>query len=379
MMRFSPKASLPTGFLASGISCGIRKSKRLDLALFYTWIPAVSACVFTANKIIAAPIKVCKRHLKANRFIHAILVNSGNANCFTAEPGVRDAEVSASCVARALGKGKESILVASTGIIGKRLPVKKIIGGIPTLVDKLSPRGIHQAKSAILTTDSFAKEATVKCLIGGKNITICGVAKGAGMIAPDMATMLAFVLTDACISQRALTLALRSCVAESFNCITVDGCMSTNDSVMVLANGAAGNKKIERGTPLAIFQQALKKVCLELAKAIVRDAEGATKFLRIAVSGARDGEDARKAALFIANSNLLKTAVFGENPNFGRIVAAVGASGINVREQDIHMKVSSLKKRDVSIEVRIGRGVGHAVVYTSDLTPEYIKINAAYN
>jgi len=230
-----------------------------------------------------------------------------------------------------------------------------------------------------MTTDTFTKEATVKFNIGRQTVTICGVAKGAGMIAPNMATILAFILTDANITQSALNKALHICVNDSFNCITVDGCMSTNDSIIVLANDAAGNDTIKPDKHFNLFTRALNIVCLELAKMIVKDAEGATKFIQIRVGQARDFNEAKKVALNIANSNLFKTAMYGKNPNFGRIVAAVGASGIDVKEEYLKIKVSPLNKKEINVDVSVKRGSAFCVVYTSDLTPEYIKINAEYN
>jgi glutamate N-acetyltransferase/amino-acid N-acetyltransferase len=230
-----------------------------------------------------------------------------------------------------------------------------------------------------MTTDTFAKEVTVKFNIGRQIITLCGVAKGAGMIAPNMATMLAFIFTDANITQNAINKALSICVANSFNCITVDGCMSTNDSLMLLANGTSKNPLINQGNRFNSFVKALGIVCLTLAKMIVRDAEGATKFIEVKVTGAKNFADAKKVALSIASSNLFKTAVYGENPNFGRILASIGASGIDLKEKDIKIKVSPLNKKDIFVDASIGKGKFFAVVYTSDLTPEYIKINAGYN
>jgi len=378
-MKVFKIAALPKGFKANGIACGLKKSGKLDLALFYSEIPAKGACKFTTNKIQAAPLKISKKHLGLSRQFQAIIVNSGNANCFTGPAGLRDADETVKAVSRALGLKKESVLINSTGVIGKRLKVAKIKKVIPGLVAGLSKGGINKAKKAIMTTDLFAKEITVKANMGNRVVTISGVAKGAGMIAPNMATMLAFIFTDANISGGALKKALDSCVDNSFNCITVDGCMSTNDSVMALANGAAGNRLIDKGNDFNAFTKALGFVCLGLAKMIVRDGEGASKFIKIKVRGAKNFKEARIAALSIANSNLFKTAMFGENPNFGRIAAAVGASGIDIREEDFGTKVSPLDKKDINVEVFLNRGKAGATVYTSDLTPEYIKINAQYN
>lgn len=378
-MKIYKKAILPKYFKANALACGIKKSGKLDLALFLSGIPSKASCLFTANKILACPIKVSKEHLKEGRFFKGIIVNSGNANSFTGNAGVEDAQEIADNLAGILEIKPQGILVNSTGIIGKRLPLSKILNALPGLVSGLSEEGIHRAKKAIMTTDTYAKEITVKFNTGGRVITICGVAKGAGMIAPDMATMLAFIFTDASITQRALDIALRKSADSSFNCITVDGCMSTNDSVMVLANGAAGNPEIALNKNFKLFLNALNTVCLELAKMIVKDAEGASKFIQICVDKARGFEQARKIAMCIANSNLLKCALYGENPNFGRIVAAVGASGVSLKEEDLRIKVSPLNKKEIYICVSVNRGKDRATVYTSDLTPKYIKINAAYN
>ncbi len=378
-MKIYKKAILPAGFSANGIACGIKKSGKPDLALFYSGIPAKAACKFTVNKIPAAPVVLSKKLLGVNKRFQAIIANSGNANAFTGRVGLKDAEEIAARAAASLNICKSSVLSASTGIIGKRMPLAKIINGISGLVSGLSSKGIDKAKKAIMTTDIFAKEISVKFNIGNKEATICGVAKGSGMVAPTMATMLTFIFTDANIAQGALNKALKLAVDDSFNCITVDGCMSTNDSVMLLANGASGNALIEEGRYFKLFLAALKKVCLKLAEDIVRDGEGATKFIRIEVDKAKNVHQARKAALYIANSNLVKTAVYGENPNFGRVVSAVGASGIDADEKGLKIKLGSLKKKDITIHVSLNKGNGRAVVFTSDLSPEYIKINAAYN
>jgi glutamate N-acetyltransferase/amino-acid N-acetyltransferase len=238
---------------------------------------------------------------------------------------------------------------------------------------------MDKAKRAIMTTDTFTKEITAKINIGNQIITICGIAKGAGMIAPNLATMLVFIFTDAKISQGALNKALEISVDSSFNCITVDGCMSTNDTIIMLANGLAGNDLIDTDRHFNLFIKVLNIVCLELAKLIIKDAEGASKFIRIKVEQARTFSEARKVALSIANSNLFKTAMYGQNQNFGRIISAIGAGDIDIREEDLKIKVSPLNKKNINVNVSIHRGNASAIVYTSDLTPEYIKINAEYN
>lgn len=378
-MKIYKKAILPRGFWANAVACGIKKSKKLDLALFYSDMPAKASCQFTTNRIQAAPIQLDKQYLKSNKNFKAIVVNSGNANCFTGSFGIRDAKETTKVLSKTLKVNKENILVASTGIIGRCLAINKIKEAIPPLVRGLSQKGIDKAKLAIMTTDTFAKEITVKFNIGNRLITICGVAKGAGMIAPNLATMLAFILTDANITRKALNRALDISIENSFDCITIDGCMSTNDSVMMLANGAAKNVLIDSGKNFNLFVKALSLVSLELAKMIIKDAEGATKFIQIKVTGARNFKEAKTVALAIANSNLFKTAMYGENHNFGRIVAGIGASGIDVKEKNLKIKVSPLNKKNIFVDVDIGRGHSSAVIYTSDLTPEYIKINAEYN
>ena len=378
-MKKTLKVILPAGFKANGVASGLKKSGKLDLALIYSEFPALASAKFTTNSIIAAPLIVCKKHLKSAKKFQAVLINSGNANCFTGESGIRDAQATAGYVACQLKIARNSVLVNSTGIIGKKLDVAKIKKAIPGLVRGLSGVGIHKAGKAIMTTDTFVKEAAVRLKLGAKVVRICGIAKGAGMIAPHMATMLCFIMTDANIAKRALSRALSEAVENSFNCITVDGCMSTNDTVLVLANAAAGNKTISGGKDLQIFSNALKSICLDLAKMVVRDAEGATKFIQIDVNQAKDLREAKKVALNIANSVLFKTAVFGGNPNFGRVAAAVGASGIKISEEQLKIKLGSLKGRQVKLAVSLSRGKAKVTVYTSDLTPEYVKINANYN
>ena len=373
------KAILPLKFKANGIACGLKKSGKFDLAMLYSEVPAQACAKFTTSSIIAAPLIVSKEHLKFGKSFQAVIINSGNANCFTGKTGIKDAFLTTEYLARELGIPKRSVLVSSTGIIGKKLNISMIKQGIPDLVSGLSAQGIAKAKKAIMTTDTFAKEVSLDFKIGAKTIHICGIAKGAGMIAPDMATMLCFIMTDAAIKGQALNKALTNAVDKSFNCITIDGCMSTNDTVLVLANGAAGNKIISQGSDLKEFSRALEIICLELAKMVVLDAEGATKFIQIDVTQAKDWVQAKKVALNIANSILFKTAVFGENPNFGRVVAAIGASGQKIKEGKIKVRLGSLKAKQIKLQVSLAQGLAKCTVFTSDLSPEYIKINAAYN
>ncbi|MDD5668525.1 MAG: bifunctional glutamate N-acetyltransferase/amino-acid acetyltransferase ArgJ [Candidatus Omnitrophica bacterium] len=378
-MKIIKKAILPKGFQANGISCGLKRSGGLDLSLMVSSVPAKTACMFTVNTIPAAPVILDKEYYAGNKLFRAIIANSGNANCFTGKKGLKDAQLMSESVAAGLGIKKEEVLVASTGIIGKPLDIEKITRAVPGLITSLSARGIDTAKKAIMTTDTFSKEITARLQIGGQTVTVSGIAKGAGMIAPDMATMFVFLFTDALVSQSALEKALRESVDGSFNRVTVDGCMSTNDTVILMANGLSGNAAITGGKDLRVFTDALNFINLELAKMLVLDGEGASKFIEIKVKNARTVIEAKKVALQIANSNLFKCAMYGENPNFGRIVASVGASGIDIREQDLKIKLGSLKKKKIDVEVRLSRGDAECVVYTSDLTPRYIKINAEYS
>ncbi|MCM8757797.1 MAG: bifunctional glutamate N-acetyltransferase/amino-acid acetyltransferase ArgJ [Candidatus Omnitrophica bacterium] len=378
-MKIYKRIFLPQGFKANGLASGIKKPKRLDLALFYSEIPAKASCLFTLNQIQSASIKVDKQQLKRSKIFRTIIVNSGNANCFTGKEGIKDTKRIISELAKILKIKKEEILVASTGIIGKRLKLRKIIDSLPKLVDGLSYSGIDKAKRAILTTDTFIKEATIEINLNRK-IILSGVAKGAGMIFPNLATMLCFIFTDASLTQRALDTALKIAVENSFNRISVDGCMSTNDTVIILANGLAGNKIIDKGTKyFDIFSKALNRLCSILAELIIRDAEGATKFIKIKVKEAKDVDEAKKIAFTIANSPLFKSALYGENPNLGRIVSAIGSTGIKIDERNLKIKMSSLKKKDIYLEINLKRGRSSTDVLSCDLSPDYIKINAGYN
>jgi len=379
-MKFYARAILPRGFKAGGVASGIKRSGKLDLALFYSEVPCLASGKFTTNSMAAAPVQLDKKTLQSHKVFRAIIANSGNANAYTGVEGVHDARLMAQLAARALSIEDSGVLVASTGIIGRRLPVEKIKKALPGLAAGLSAGGIAKAKQAIKTTDKFTKEITAKFTIGSDTVTVCGIAKGAGMIAPRMATMLVFIFTDAVITQAALDRALGAAVGNSFNCITVDGCMSTNDSVILLANKAAGNSCIDLTRNFTVFLGALQSVCLSLAKMIVRDGEGATKLISISVKGAKTGSDAKKIALTVASSNLFKTAMFASSRNIvGRIVAGVGASGAGVKEKDLSIRYSPLKKKEVDISIGVGKGKGKAVIYTSDLSFEYVKINAEYN
>lgn len=369
----------PIGYKANGISAGIKKSGKPDLALICSDIPAVCVGVFTKNSIKAAPLVVTQEKLKSNR-AQAVIVNSGNANCFTGSFGLLYARKSTELIAKLSGFHKDDVFVASTGIIGKPLPYNKIKAAAPTLVKGLSRTGGTTAARAILTTDKYVKEIAVKIKLGGKIVTIGAIAKGSGMIAPNMATMLGFVTTDAAISAKMLKQALVTATEQSFNSITVDGCMSTNDMVTVMANGLAKNKPItSAGKDFKVFSKALNVVCLDMAKKIVMDAEGRTKFIEVNVTGAKSEAQAKTACFAIANSNLVKTAAYGSNPNWGRVAAAVGSLALPVTEKQLKIKFTSFAKEYIKIFVELNLGKKKATVYTSDLSLDYVRINGRYN
>lgn len=370
----------PKGFKASGLSCGIKRSGKLDLGLIVSDVPAVSTSVFTKNSVKAAPLIVSQKHAR-NSKIQAIVVNSGNANCFTGSFGLIYAQRTTELIGKLLNIPKEDVIVISTGIIGKPLPFKKIQKAAPKLVKKLSVAGSAKIAKSILTTDTKTKEKTITITIGGKKITIAGCAKGSGMIAPNMATMLGFITTDAVISPKMLKAAFKKAIDQSFNRITVDGCMSTNDMVTIMANGLAKNKTISKsGKDFNTFSKALHYVCLDLAKKIVLDGEGATKFIEVNCLGAQNEKQARKVGLAIANSNLVKTAAFGNNPNWGRVAAAVGSLRINkITEKNLQIKFSPFNRKEIHITVDLNIGSAKATVYTSDLSLEYVRINERYN
>lgn len=370
----------PQGFLANGVAAGIKRSGKTDLGIIVSECPSVTAGVFTKSSIVAAPLVVSMKHIKKGRG-QAVLVNSGNANCYTGQSGLKHAQGSTELVAKLLGISPTDVLVTSTGIIGKPLAYHKIVDAAPALIKGLSARGGGKFARAIMTTDLKVKEIAVKVMIGGKKVTIAGCAKGSGMIEPNMATMLGFLTTDAVISLKMLKIALKRATERSFNSITVDGCMSTNDMVTLQASGLAGNKRISaEGGDFKKFYQALEFVCIDLAKKIVVDGEGATKFITINVNGAANEVQARKIAKTIANSALVKTAAFGSNPNWGRVGAAVGSLGIaKINEHNMKIKFSPFDKKEIAIAVYLPLGTARATVYTCDLSYDYVRINGEYN
>lgn len=389
----------PLGFVAAGVHAGLKKAPLLDLALVVSEHEGAMAGVFTNNRCAAAPVLLDRAHLK-HRIGRAIIVNSGNANACTGARGLADAEEMATLVGKRLGTATWTVFVGSTGVIGQPLPMPRIRRHLPTLINRLSRSGGRHAARAIMTTDTKLKEVAVAARIGGRMVTVGGMAKGSGMIHPDMATMLAYFTTDAIIEQPALQRALVSAVNDSFNCISVDGDTSTNDTVLCLANGLAGNTMLEAGSPpLTQFQELLDYACLSLAMQICRDAEGATKVVKIAVTQARNPEEARKVARAVATSSLVKTALFGEDANWGRIMAAVGRSGVLIDPEKIGMAFDEVpivnggaglgasaerriarvvRRKEFTITIALGQGSAMAHVWTNDLSYEYVKINASY-
>ena len=391
--------TVPKGFKAAAYSSGIKKSGKLDLALICADKPVECAGVFTTNKVVAAPVRITESRVRQG-LCQAILVNSGNANACTGNQGLRDARRCGDLVAETLDLAPELVAVSSTGVIGVPLPMHCFEEHVPSLCRMLSHDQFDGVAKAMMTTDAFPKMCGRTINIDGQEVRLLGLAKGAGMIHPDMATMLAFVVTDAVLADGLLDAALRHSVNASFNRITVDRDTSTNDMVLLLASGDAENQEISEGSAaLGQFCAALNEIMLELAKMIVRDGEGSTKLVRIQINGAVNDADALAAARSVATSQLVKTAFFGEDANWGRIIAAVGYSGadvdpdkVNISFDDVAMVSNGLgldsaqearasevlKKPEFTVTVELGLGEGSAYYYTSDLTYDYIKINADY-
>ena len=424
----------PIGFKANGLFCGIKKSKKRDLSLVVSEKICDAAGVFTTNKVQASCIVVNKEQLKDGK-AQAIIANSGNANCMTGRNGFENTRTMASQTAQFLKLNKKNVLVASTGVIGKPLPIKKIIGALPELVKGLSKKGSEYAAAGILTTDRMIKEVAVEFQIGKRRVRLGAVAKGAGMIEPQMAlyppksfakpaakasapayrsgrglrpstkpagrhaTMLCFVTTDAMIASSALRDALDTAVSKTFNTITIDGDMSTNDMALIMANGMAQNKRItEKTKEFQVFAKALETLFLILAKQMIRDAEGATKFVEVSVKHAQTLEDARAVAKSIAKSSLVKCALFGCDPNWGRIAAATGYANAHVDPWKLHIylgkelvlknggrvkqKAMALNRvfaqKNIKITVDLGLGRQCATAYTCDFSIGYVRINSAY-
>ena len=398
---------LPKGFYCGGIHSGIAKKKaKKDLAVFFSELPARAAGMFTSNFVKAAPVLLSQQKIKTNKSgFHAIVANSGCANACSGTKGVRDAETICRKAAELFGIKSAGVLNASTGVIGSFLSVEKIKKGLDNLSVTLGNSKDHElsAVNAIMTTDTFPKISLRTFSIGTKKISVWGCVKGAGMIHPDLkklhATMLSFILTDADVSARALEKALSKAVEISFNCVSVDGDTSTNDTVFILANGAAENRPIlESGKSFDLFSSAVNEVCLDLAKQMAQDGEGATKLIELEVKNAGNAKDAKKIASTVATSPLFKTAIFGNDANWGRIMAALGRSGVKVNPNSIDIKIGgilvarngqaadfsesrakkALKKKEVKVSIDLKAGKQSATYYTCDFSFGYVKINASY-
>jgi glutamate N-acetyltransferase / amino-acid N-acetyltransferase len=397
--QHSRGVTAPQGFRAAGMHCGIKKPGQLDLALVVSERSGPVAGVFTRNRMVAAPVILDRMYLR-HGVGRAIVVNSGNANACTGKPGLAAAQKTAALVARTLGIPAHEVFVGSTGVIGRTLPIERILKALPTLFDHLSIRGALQAARAIMTTDLRPKTVARQQNINGRLITIGGMAKGSGMIHPDMATMLGYLTTDAAITRKALQRALTASVDESFNCISVDGDTSTNDTVLCLANGMAKNRVIKEGTPaFRQFVRLLTEACRTLALAICRDGEGVTKVVKIEVTGAKNLSHARQVAQTIGTSNLVKTALFGEDANWGRVMAAIGRAGVPINPSTVSVSFGGVpmvrggiglglaaerqiarifRRKEFTITVGLGRGRHRAHLWTTDLSYDYVRINASY-
>jgi glutamate N-acetyltransferase/amino-acid N-acetyltransferase len=385
------------GFVAGAVAAGLKKGGNKDLGMIFSKMPACAAGVFTTNQVQAAPVLLDKKRIKSGR-CQAIVANSGNANACTGKRGIEDAEAVARSAAATLGIPEELVLVASTGVIGQRLNVSAIEAAMPRLAGQLSPTGLYDLAQAIMTTDTFPKALSKQGSIGDKTFTVAAVAKGAGMILPNMATMLCFVCTDISARLDLLGQALKDAVATSFNTIIVDGDTSTNDTVLLLANGLSG-LNLEEAACAAAFQKVLNEVLFALALEIVRDGEGATKLVSIQVKGTSNKADAARVAYTVANSSLVKTALFGEDANWGRIIAAVGRAGVPISADTVDIyfddvcmvrngqgcgrqaeaaatKVLKTDRFWITIDLKLGSEA--ATVHTCDLSPEYVRINADY-
>ena len=394
-----PFLPLPLGYLVSGVHAGLKSNQKLDMALFCSKFPATTVGMVTTNKVKAAPAKYTEKALKAGAKIQAVVVNTRNANALTGKQGEKDVLKTISTAAKLLNISQGSVLAHSTGVIGVPLPMPKVLGGVRQAVLRLSRMGGMDAANAILTTDTFPKYSARPLWIGGKNAWLTGFAKGSGMIHPNMATMLVYLLTDVAISRPLLKEALREAAEPSFHRITVDGDVSTNDSVLLMANDACGNKPLTtKGEDYQVFVKALKDICLDLAKAVVRDGEGATKLVSITIKSAKTPKDAYLAAMSVAKSPLVKTAIFGADPNWGRVLAAVGYSGAAVDEFKVSVTIGGyllynggkkvswsreklkkiLSEKNVDIVVDLKLGKAKDTVYTCDLTDGYIDINGSY-
>lgn len=390
---------LPLGFSAGGHACGIKADpNRLDLAFFASDRPAAAAGVFTQNRVCGAPVQVCRERLPRGT-ARGVVINSGNSNACTGDRGLADAKWMTALAAEGLGCAAEDLLVCSTGVIGRLLPKEKLAAGIPVVTKSISPspENFHRAAQGMMTTDTVPKQSTRTVQLGGRTVRISGAAKGAAMISPNMATMLCVVMTDALVSQEALPAMLKTAVDRSFNCITIDGHTSTSDTVLLLANGAAGAGP-KTADETAAFQTALNEVCMELSQKIIRDGEGASHFVTLDVKGLESHEAAVKIARAVCDSALVKTAITGNDPNWGRIVSAAGYAGVPFQERECSLVVNgfelyrtgtplpfdegavsaAMKTGELHIELTFTRGPHEVRFWTTDLTAEYVRLNADY-
>jgi len=386
------------GFKAAGVVAGLKKDGRKDVGIIFSEVPATIAGVFTKNKVTATCVRLCKERVQSGN-AQAIIANSGNANCCTGENGMQDTMKMSKLVSEGLDLPEEDVFVASTGVIGVPLPVDKIKSAMPDLIGSLSENGFFDFAESIMTTDTVRKIINRQGIIGGKPFTITGIAKGSGMIRPDMATMLCFVCSDVEAEPDKLHAMLASSVDDTFNQITVDGDTSTNDMVLLMANGLS-NVELNTASDMEVFQNELDVILKSLAREIVKDGEGATKLVEIEVKGALSDRDARLVADTVANSNLVKTALFGQDANWGRIIAAVGRAGVDIDQDKVDIcfdgvetvsggalsgNVSAeyeatkvLEKSEFTITIDLHIGKGNASVLTCDFSVEYVKINADY-
>lgn len=400
MKKIDGWVTAPQGFIAAGVKAGIKASGNHDVAVIYSTVPAACGAVFTQNKMCAAPVLV-SRKVNEQPYAQAIVVNSGCANACTGEQGLQDAQAMQKCAADLLGIKENQVFVCSTGVIGQFLPMDKLQQGIEDAVDALDENEGESCAMAIQTTDTFIKKAAYEVTIGGKKVTVAGIAKGAGMIHPNMATMLTFITTDAAVAPDVLKRAVKAAADKSFNMVVVDGDTSTNDSMIVLANGLAENEIIlsEEHPDYQDFFNALLACATDLAKMIARDGEGATKFLEVNVTGAASWDEAKTAAMAIAKSPLVKTAFFGEDPNWGRIVCAAGYSGAQMQADKVNLAIGGIRlvengmncnvpaeklapimsEHDISMTIDLASGDAQATVWTCDFSYEYVKINGEYH
>lgn len=400
MKKIEGWVTAPQGFVAAGVKSGLKASGNHDVAVIYSTVPAACGAVFTQNKMCAAPVLV-SREVNKNGYAQAIVVNSGCANACTGEQGLADAKKMQAHAAEALNVADDAVFVCSTGVIGQFLPMEKLLKGIDMAVEAADENGGESCAKAIQTTDTFIKRAAYEAEIGGKIVKIAGIAKGAGMIHPNMATMLTFITTDAAIAPDVLKRAVKAAADKSFNMVVVDGDTSTNDSMIVLANGLAENEIIlsEDHPDYPAFFELLVSCATDLAKLIAHDGEGATKFLEVNVTGAATWKDAKTAAMAIAKSPLVKTAFFGEDPNWGRIVCAAGYSGAAMDASKVNLEIGGIRlvengmncnvpaeklaptmsQHDISMSIDLAAGKESATVWTCDFSYEYVKINGEYH